>query len=198
MTRARNMIWLAVAIATALATCGCGGDTAPVPRRYAYPRIAVHAPEYVRADSVPVVLEVPASLPVRTERRADGSVWFTIDYPAYGAYVYGTLTPVDVTTVAGVVDNRVERAGLNIGPAPVSAIDVVSTGGYDGVVMVAPSAVSMPVHFLSYNLSDPRWVVSGSAFFKQPPTAEAADSVAPVVEVMVRDVTRMMQRLETK
>lgn len=193
--RAQWALVAIVAIFVGLAACTRGGD-ASVPRRIAYPRIALYDTVYSVVDTLPVAMELNRAIRYDCERRDDGAWWVNLHYDRYGATVYCTLTPVDRATVDAVVDNRAERIHRNISQTSVDVIDIDSPGAYHSNMVVARGGSSAPVQFLSVNPEDPRWVLSGTAFFDNAPAGVSADSVAPIVDALSRDISRMLRGLK--
>lgn len=179
----------AVAFFVASVLTACGGSEVPVPRDVAYPRIVEYGEAYVAADSLPLTLEVNAATIVTRPREG----WVDVAYPAYHATVHITITPAAGGEMDEAVANRLERMALNAGSAPAVRESVVSDGGFEGVVLTAGEPVSTPVQFVA---ADGRYVVSGAAFFRDWTPATPADSVAPMVEVVRRDILKMVKALK--
>lgn len=170
-----------------LTSCGHGGDVA-VPRRTAYPRVALADTAMVTADSVPVRFDVSAA--ARVSHPAPG--WLDVAYPMYGATVHVTFTTVTAATVDAVRVNRMERLMLNMGDNPGQRHEFVNDAGYD-VLAVLCDAGSTPVQFLATDGES--MVVSGAVSFADPRAAAATDSVAPMVAAIYDDVMRSLYTL---
>lgn len=178
-----------MALALALLSCGRGSDV-PVPREVAYPRVVEYDTAYVAVDSLPVKIYVNKDAVVARPRPG----WIDVVYTEYSATVHITVTPVaDVGGREAAMLNRMERMALNVGTAALVRERFVSDGGLEGVVLVAGEPVSTPVQFVA---ADDRYVVSGAAFFSGWTPATSADSVAPMVGVVGRDMERMVKALE--
>ncbi len=176
---------------------GCSSDgSAPVPRRHAYPRVAAPDTVFTRLAALPLSMSVNAGQPVLTETRADGSVWLTVQYPAYGARILCTFTPVDASSIASVLDNRYERMSLNAGAGGLIVEEFDNSGGYHSGILRSQAVSATPVQFISVAAERPQWVVSGSVFFDGTSPSTAADSVRPMVDIMHGEVTRMLKSLQ--
>lgn len=194
----RNFVIIS-AICCLLTACGGKDATdavAPaVPRRHAYPRIELpdSAFAYVEGDvsglSVAVNKAATAEL-----RRADNdkSSFIDVDYPQLNSRIYFTITPVDAATVGDVIANRMERVNLNLGGADAELIEFDSPAGFENKVITARGDISTPVQFIATDGSSA--VVSGVAFVRDASPA-TADSIAPVVEMLRRDVIHALKTL---
>lgn len=175
---------------------GCTADEGtPVPRRKAFPRVAVPDTVFTPVDGLPVHMRANAGQRAHTDARADGSFWLTVEYPAYGARILCTFTPVDESTVAGVLDNRYERMSLNAGAGAISIDEFDNPGAYHSSILRSQAVPATPVQFISLRPERPRWVVSGSVFFENASPTTSADSVRPMVYIMHGEVTRMLRSL---
>ncbi|MCM1222660.1 MAG: hypothetical protein NC548_50190 [Lachnospiraceae bacterium] len=166
-----------------------------MPRRTAYPRVAEYAERYAAVDSLPLLIEANAQAMTSTELMPDGTVWLNIEYPAYNARVYFTLTPVDSATVEAALENRAERIGLNLGNAQAESEHFTNPNGYYTTLVKAPQALPLPVHFIAVKPGAPKWLVSGSAMIDGTGPQTPADSIGPVIETIYRDISHAMQRL---
>lgn len=176
---------------------GCTSDSgAPVPRRHAYPRVAVPDTAFTILADLPLRMSVNAVQPVQTETRADGSVWLTVRYPAYDACILCTFTPVDASSIAGVLDNRYERMSLNAGAGGISVEEFDNAGGYHTNIIRSQAVTATPVQFISAAPERPQWVVSGSVFFENTTPLTPADSVRPMVDIMHGEVVRMLKSIQ--
>lgn len=185
------------AILAALMATACTSDTThnPVPRRTAFPRIALHDSVYTPADSLPVHLELNSVLAPHVTLRPDGSAWLTARYPAYNATLYVTVSPVDETTVESVIDNRTERIHLNINGAGMSIEEADNAAGYHSNIVATVSPSSTPLQFIAVKSDRPRWVVSGSVFFDGISASTPLDSIKPVHDAVRRDLRHAMLTL---
>lgn len=185
------MKWVLAASAAVIigmaASCG-GDDSAPVPRRRAFPRPALFDTVMIVADSLPVRFEVNASA-TTARPRPD---WLDIVYAPYGATVHTSFTtvgsPAELETVKA---NRMERLLLNAGDHTGRRMEFVNPGGFD--VMVVATGGTTPVQFLATD--NATIVVSGAAYFADRRAAEASDSIAPYVKAIYNDIMRSMRTL---
>lgn len=174
------------------ASCSGSGDIA-VPRPTGNPRI--EAPDTIYRDV--------AGLPVRwlvnevasdsvTAHREDGSVWLNVTYPGGAATMFCTFTPVTPATCAGVIENRSERMALNAGSNESEIMSFISEGRFAVKLMKTPHGTVTPLQFLA---TSPGIVATGAVYLPQL-TAATADSLAPVVEYLNRDLMRALTRLD--
>ena len=181
-----------------LTACGGQGDNggAPaVPRRHAYPRIELpdSAYRYVNDAVTGIGLDINAEAGYQT-RSAENSraPFIDVTYPGLNAQIYFTITPVDESTVASVIDNRMERISLNLGGADAELIEFDSPAGFENKVIVTRGDISTPVQFIATDGHSA--VISGTAFLRDASSA-TADSIAPVVETMRRDIIHALMTL---
>lgn len=176
---------------------GCTPDkTTPVPRRRAFPRVQIPDTAFTRLNGLPLLLSVNKAQPVLTEMRSDGSVWLTVEYPAYGARILCTFTPVDENTIGSVLDNRYERMSLNAGAGTHTMDEFDNPGGYHSSILRSQPTSATPLQFISARRYHPRWVVSGSVFFENASPKTSADSVRPVIEIMHGEVIKMLKSIQ--
>ena len=186
-----------IAILTlSLILASCAGKDKPVPRRDAYPRVETYPASYAAADSVPLRFEINTEALANTKLAAEGAVWLNVAYPRYDAEILCTFTPVDASTVEGVIDNRTERMNLNLGGATPAFKEYMSKGGFRATVAIALGAISTPVQFIAVEDTCPRWVVTGAIYFRNAASISSIDSIAPMVAVMERDLTHALQKLD--
>ncbi|MDE5799695.1 MAG: hypothetical protein K2H74_01570 [Paramuribaculum sp.] len=172
--------------AVSLYGCGQKHDYTPVPLPYGYQRIEIYPAEYSDADSLPASYAVNASAQVR--RLPDGpggSVMADIDYPAYGATLHLTFTPVDSITAAEVIANRRERMALNLADnyATVSEVGPNDRTPFVSTVMMSAGRTPTPVQILSVG---PDMVISGAVRFAS--EQADADSLMPVLKAITADI----------
>ncbi|MDE6384354.1 MAG: hypothetical protein K2K79_08435 [Paramuribaculum sp.] len=172
--------------AVSLYGCGQKQDYTPVPLPYGYQRIEIYPAEYSDADSLPASYAVNASAQVR--RLPDGpggSVMADIDYPAYGATLHLTFTPVDSITATEVIANRRERMALNLADnyATVSEVGPNDRTPFVSTVMMSAGRTPTPVQILSVG---PDMVISGAVRFAS--EQADADSLMPVLKAITADI----------
>lgn len=194
----RLLLILALVMVADVLLSGCKGDNGvAVPRPKGYPRPPRIGSVYIAPEGVPsgFVINSDARLVTSADSARSGE-WITVEYPMYGATVYYTFSAVTPSTVDAVMDNRLERLGLNFAGVPVSSRSIVmdndSGGDWDGQIMTTRDKCAFPVQFI---LRGPEIVVSGSLFM--PSMTVNPDSVAPAVEVIMRDIERSVSGLCT-
>lgn len=176
-------------------------DQATWPRPYGWPRLAEVAPDYAPvADSLAAPLSFEINSHAEASRPAGnngGARWIDIAYRPYGATLHLTLTRAAAEAEAtAAIDNRLERLSLNSDPALTRRADVRSAdGAFAGIMAVTPAGSATPVQFVvSGGRGAARWVVSGAVHYPAAASAKA-DSVAPAVETLARDVAHTISTL---
>lgn len=163
----------------------------PTPRRHAYPRVAVADSVYAAADSFAPHFET--NLATRLERPAPGQL--SIIYPAYHATVYVTAQELTPDRLETALDNRRERISLNLSGAAATTEHFSSDNNmYDCVLVTAGDATTTPVQFLATDGTST--LVSGAAYFGGIDATTSADSIAPIVAAIKRDLHHALKRLE--
>lgn len=193
-------LWLlAVALSMVFSDCAGGSaDRVAVPRPAAYPRPQLY--DTLRRavpEAAPLLFYANAAATVsRPSGDNGGSRWLNIAYPLYDAVVYCTFTPVTDADRSDVIDNRLERMGLNAGSLPTEVFTLDSPGGFHSQLLVTPAESVTPLQFLSTDGGG--WVVSGAVYLDHAPRAAAADSIVPVIDALKADLLYALQRLEVK
>lgn len=185
--------WI-IAITLLLAACS-DGDGTSVPRRTAYPRIALYDTTYVEVAGLPTLLSVNSNTSQQIQRRDDGAYWVTITYPAYKAYIYLTLTPANEANISQIVANRTERIDLNVANTPTSVDSDTNPDEYTYNIVYSPSMHTTPIHLLAYKTHAPQWVVSGSVYFPEASTSVSLDSISPVYQAIKQDIHHTFSHL---
>lgn len=187
------MTRLALISACALMLIGCKGQPdKPVPRQEAFHRVAAYAEDYVIPDGLPLKFAVNAQATHAIEQRPGGITWLTIAYPAYGAQAYCTFTPLKATNRKKTISNRLERMKLNLGDAMAEEEEFETSGGCIATMITSAHAPMAPVQFLCVS---PRWAVSGNAVICNASPYTPADSLAPIVKIMARDIRHALMAL---
>lgn len=185
-----TLIVLAAALAGALAGCSSDGQS-PTPRRHAYPRVVVSDSVYHSADSFSPHFEINAA--VRATRPAPGQL--TIDYPAYGAVVYVTSRRLPPGELEAELDNRRERISLNLNGVSATTEHLRSANGrFECALVTARDVSATPVQFLATDGEG--CLVSGAAYFANVSSGTSADSIAPIVAALRRDLRHALLTLD--
>lgn len=191
-------LWLlAIALSVIFSDCsGCSSESVAVPRPVAFPRQRLY--DTLRsavAEAAPVRFYANSSAIVSCPSQGVGSGrWLNISYPLYRAVLYCTFTPVTDADRSDVIDNRLERMGLNVGDLPAQLVSLDSPGGFNSRLLVAPAECVTPLQFLSTDGKG--WVISGALYFDDKAHAVAADSIAPVVDAVKDDILYALSRLD--
>lgn len=190
-------LWLlAVLLSMVFSDCSSGSvDHVVIPRPVAYPRLCLYDTSHcVVPEAAPLLFYANAEATVCHPQRGDGdSRWLNIAYLRYNAVVYCTFTPVTDADRAKVLNNRLERIGLNAGGHFSEILTLDSPGGFHSQLLVTPAGSLTPLQFLSTDGG--RWVVSGAAYFDHVPSVSVADSIAPVLDALKTDLLYSLERL---
>lgn len=174
----------------AAAMSGCGSRGKAVPRPVGYPRITLPEPEYAVVPETPIAFEVnSAAASVTTDTASNGAVWLTSDYPALGATVYVTFTPVaDDEQALEVSRNRYERMTRDIGSGAERHASESPAGEY--AVYLAGGATPTPAAGLlvADDARGRRWVVSATVSLSDEDFITRPDSLAPVRDYVIADM----------
>lgn len=186
---------LAACLAVFAACSGTEQRTAPRPQ--SHPRVQSYDTAYAAVPGLPLHFEANSHAQAEAENKDGGAVWLTVSYPAYDARLMCTLTPVTAATVESVVDNRAERMALNVIGTEPQVDEFINAAGYSAIIICDPVAVATPVQFLAApaEIDGNGWVVSGTAFFDHARAGAPIDSLAPMVETLLRDVRHSIRTL---
>lgn len=169
----------------------CNRPKPPVAKPEAYARVVDYGREYVAVDSLPLHFEVNAN--ARLTRK---DMWLNVTYPAYRATVYLTFTPAEPDAIASIIDNRMERAHLNLASAAGLEISEIVTDEFTSRLLQSESTTATPLQFVSTD--GERWVVSGAVFFENVMPNAPLDSLRPMVETIRRDLIHGLSKISYK
>lgn len=133
-----------------------------------------------------------AAVLTRIESDRNGSQFIDVSYPGLHSTIYFTFTPVSTATAAEVIDNRMERIGLNLGASEAELLEFDTPDGFENKVFVSRGDISTPVQFIATD--GHTTVVSGAAFVIAA-SAATADSIAPVVDMLRRDIVHALKTM---
>lgn len=186
---------LAVALAAAgICSCSTRGNDSTVPKPEAWPRIEVPAEEYTEHSFDNVSLTLNSVATVSGEAKDEGT-WINITYPTFqNAHLYLTLSGAkSPDELKAILDNRRERMELNTGGTVTELTELTSDGGWEGLLAVTRSSLTTPVQLLAH---DGNKVLSGVLYFNFPADTPA-DSVAPIVKTVRRDMIHALKHLRS-
>lgn len=196
MSHPRIIIPAIFAVMLSCSSCGRrNADDRAVPKPDAWPRIEIPAEIYA-ADTIGDVELSLNSTATKVVRSSGGEgVWIDVTYPGFGnTRLYLTVLSVNSDErLREAVENRRERMELNSGGAVTELTELVSDGGWTGELAVTRSSLTTPVQMLAH---DRRHVVTG-VFHLNLPADASADSVAPIVSAVSRDLTYALKHLRT-
>lgn len=192
------MVWRSVtglfALGLVASTISCRENSSnngmtPLPRAYA--RVSVYDSAYRRVPDAPICFEANSSASA-IYNSVKG--WLNVSYPAYGGTLYITVSPAspDTDRLSAALADRYERMMLNLGDNEAEQIEVTSPQlGAVTTILTSGGAVLTPVQFVS---ACGDRVVSGAFSFSRLPSS--ADSVAPLVSAVRRDVLHAAKNLK--
>lgn len=194
----RLALYLLLIAWAALLTPGCSGPSRShdsgeplVPRREGYIRLTPYDSIYSPAG--PMGLELNAATQTTVTERPDGTLWIDVRYPRYGATLrltYLTGTPAEI---ARAVDNRMERARLNIGSNSADITELTSAdGSVESMVMLSHASAVTPLQLLSTDRRSA--LLTGVAEFDRPD----AEANRPAAEAIRSDLIHLAKRLSVK
>lgn len=185
-------------LAAGLASCSEGNSDGQrlVARPTAYPRLAVYDSIYTDCG-LPAGFEVNAgatavNVTPEDKKRESETIWIDIKYPAYGATLHCTFIPVEPTGEKRdqMLANRHERMMLNLGDNFGRQTELQSEAGAETLILTTTGQTLTPVQFLS---ASERWIVSGGLQFADGNVK--ADSIAPLINAVQRDIIHAARRL---
>lgn len=173
-----------------LAACGRRAPEGDVPLPKAFPRIVVYDSVYAPVDSLPLVWECNTSAKAKVNNLGT-KCYVNIVYPAYSATLY--LSFFNVTSEKDrlrVLFNRHDRMCFNAGASDSELTEFLTPAGFEVKMMVTPMGSPVPLQLLAIGS---QWIVSGALHMLQAP--ESADSVAPVIRAVERDVVHALMQM---
>lgn len=178
---------------TAIGACTSGAPEGGIPLPPAYPRIAVADSVFTPLPALPVRWEVNEwARETARQYGADGSVRLDLTYEPYRASLLLTFTPADsAERRSGILRNRFERMALNTTGLPTRTARITDPGGTSATILTAPSGSPTPVQFVA---DAGGWIISGALLLGGAPAS--ADSIAPVVRAVTRDITHALRNLK--
>lgn len=183
---------LSIALTLLSACGGDGGNRDAIPRRKAYPRLQIPDSTFHSPDSLPYALQINEAATARLKRRDADGVWVDVAYPGLNAVVYYTFTTVAPSEADEALRNRSERIALNLGGREAEMLSFSSPDSlFCEVVVDNQSAGATPVQFLATDHKG--LVVSGAAHIGG--EMLSADSVAPIVDMLRRDIIHSLKTL---
>lgn len=166
-----------------LAWVGCKRESGTYPRATVYPRVEIYDSSYSLLDGFPIDYYVNAStvrIPVADAEKG----WADVRYPAYGGTLHITSVAVSPEAEEAEVRSRIERMVMNVGSERVVEEEFLSADSlYKVLLFHEPGFTPTPVQFVALGAGR----ITGGVFsFDR--TDVAVDSVAPMVDAVVRDI----------
>ncbi|MDE6085197.1 MAG: hypothetical protein K2G40_02185 [Muribaculaceae bacterium] len=194
-SRLATYIPLYVIAIIAIAT-GCQSTPAPrevpVPRPEAYFRLeipdTVYYPSLLGGEIIMLNSAIDSVETVSIGRNS----WLTASYPGGRATIYLTITEIDASTEAEVMENRTERMSLNTGGNQCFIENSRTGKGRTATLLITPAGSPTPVQLMIHGHGDK--IITVAANCEEAATARP-DSIQPVVEMLVRDINYMATKL---
>lgn len=190
-------IW-GIAVIMALALSECTEDNIkPIPRRTAYPRIAVCDTLYSKTSLLPINFEINAeatAISPNSNRANDKSQWIDINYPTYNGTLSCTFSQAtDSISLNKILVNRTERIALNLGDSSFEITDINTPQGISGKIYLTQTNMVTPLMFIATDHHN--WVLSGSFGFNLSQTINY-DSVSPIIDAVNNDLIHTIKTLK--
>ena len=165
-------------------TAACGRNEAAVPRPKAYPRIEIPDSVYNVFSGPFAAFEFNASCDtVQSSKTA-----LDVLYGPLNARLYTSQQQFKASeNLTEAIANRNTRISLNLGGSQARTSTFVNEAGFECRIVTALDPVPTPVQF--YCVSGDGRFVSGAAVFSD--VSGSADSIAPAVRALERDVIRL-------
>lgn len=181
-----------IAAAIALSVlAGCNSRPADVPRRYAYPRVAVPDSVRVRHSLGGLALELSADAAVSYPSEQ----WLDASYPALGATLHlAARQTTGQENLRQEIANRRQRISLNLGSATARSDRFTTAHGFDCELVVSAEGVSTPVQFIACGTDGK--MLTGAVVLNGP--TAPADSLQPIVKALEREVFTMLEQLDNE
>lgn len=177
---------MGLALAALLCGCSGGGESRPMPKRYAYPRPAAPADSVAAVATGGVSLEINASAIVSYPRED----WLDAVYPAYGATLH--LSAIVTADPAKEIANRRERMALNLGGAVATTRQFVNPAGFICETASTAEGPATPVQFFAAGPAG--HFVSGT--FVVGGNTAPSDSIRPIVDILSAEAERILNSLQ--
>ena len=192
MSPAMRALLLLLLVAIVSALCGCVNDGgAPVPRRFAYPRLEPYDSVYVDAGgSSGLRIEANAGALVKVPRDSGGTVWIDVDYPRYGAVLHLTLNHASGDRLMSMMANREERFGRDMDGMKV-VVTTVDNEFAEIWIGRAYGTVLTPLNIMATDGSS--FILSGALELKRIPSS--AEEVSPAVDAVYADLLHLGRTL---
>lgn len=191
----RKPWWLAVVLFI-LTVSACGGEASQseaIPRPHSYPRLNVYPAHYTSPGSLPCGFRINNYTDLSCTSN-HSSLWANISYPLYNATLRCTFTPATQAQQAEIIDNRLQRMGMNLGDNAAEQTTVASAdSSFTSTLLRSSGPTITPLQFLS---TSPHWVVSGA--LEMPSAAVNIDSVRPLIDAVYADILHSLTHLSDK
>ncbi len=188
------LMWLLAA--TIISSCRSDAEqdsAAAVPRREAYPRLQLYDTIYAAQPGLPLHIELNSASTVEIEHRPDGVVWLSQHYPSYSITVFYTLLPGDRHSISEALQRSLSRLTDNIGGASADRSEAESPNGFYNYILRPRGLNPFPLQFISTD--GDAWLITASATYTDGHLPASADSVAPMLSALRRDMVHTLNTL---
>lgn len=167
----------------------------PKPRGYV--RIEPAPAQYVRLSvkSLPYTFQVSRSATVELPPEGDSDGWIHLDYPAFGAKIYGSylaVTPATLPVAEEECRSLVARQARQAARMTEKAYQDAEHGVYGSLFLIEGETVS-PIQFLLTDSTS--HFFRGALYYHCRPNP---DSLAPVTRYLQADILQMIQTFSWK
>jgi len=159
-------------------------ESAPIPRAEGWPRPASYDSVFAPVDSLPVRILANAKAASRVERQG-GNTWLTTAYPRLDASIRYTVAPTSAATLPTQMKDAMRRMSTSVANASFDAQEKDNPSGWHLTVCHTIQHGPTPVWFFA---SNNKYLISGAIYLEHLPAQAPADSVAPIVEILRRDL----------
>lgn len=167
-------------------------EAAPMPRAEAWPRPALYDSVFAPVDSLPVRILANAAAPFSVEHKG-ANIWLTAAYPRLDASIRYTIEPSSPSTLPAQMKEAMRRMSTSVANASFDIQEKDNPAGWHLTLCGTMQQSPTPVWFFA---SNPRNLISGAIYLERLPASAPRDSVAPVVEALLRDLVVALDSLQ--
>lgn len=175
---------------------GCN-NRAPVPKSVEYGRIEIPIYNYseYQFDRFLLFHSNLAKIQISSSGRSDSELWFDISYPSYNAVIHCTYLPLKKDGLTKALEDNHHLVYSHVSMA--DGIDqqqyVSEDNNVSGILYQIHGDVATPIQF--YVTDSIANFLRGSLYYESGTKRINIDSVAPVTEMVRKDVEHLMETL---
>ena len=190
------MTLMTLIIAIIAIVTGCQSPSAPrevpIPRPEAYFRLEIPDTAYYPTMLGGEIIMLNQAIDSVETVSIGKNSWLTASYPGGRATIYLTITEIDASNEAEVMENRTERMSLNTGGNQCYIENSRTGKGRTATLLITPTGSPTPVQLMIHAHGDK--IITVAANCDEAATARP-DSIQPVVEMLMRDLNYMATKL---